>query len=401
MPGAGPEPGGEFVHGQSGNIRRNLRRIDSIFLAIAAIISVDTIGQMATSGAQAVTWTVVLLVTFLFPYGLVMAELGSTFRAEGGPYVWLRLSFGKLPAALGTMLYWITNPMWLGSSITFLAAAIWQQYLVPATPGGVADYLFKLVFIWLAILGAVVSLRYGKWFITAGALLKIALVALFAVTVVVYAARNGVHGSLTDGLAPTIGGFLTVVPLLLFALVGFEAPNGAAEEMHNPRRDVPVMVGVSGLVSALCYLVPIVGIVLVVPADQISGLGGFFDAVTQVFSVYRAASGTMVSLAAAVFVIVLLNQGCSWMIASDRVQAMAAADGAFPRWFGAFHPKLNTPLRGNILSGVVASPGPGPRDAGEPHLRTRQRPGLVGRLRRPRRAGCSAAVRRPPASTRS
>ncbi|WP_255442920.1 MULTISPECIES: amino acid permease [unclassified Amycolatopsis] len=185
-----------FVNSESGNLRRNLRRIDSIFLAIAAIISVDTIGQIATSGAEAVTWTAVLLVLFLFPYGLVMAELGSAFPAEGGPFVWLRLAFGKLPAALGTLLYWITNPVWLGGSITFLAAATWQQYLVPASPGGFADYAFKLVFIWLAILGAVVSLRYGKWFIAAGALLKVGLVVLFAVTAAIYAARNGVHGSL-------------------------------------------------------------------------------------------------------------------------------------------------------------------------------------------------------------
>ncbi len=141
----------------------------------------------------------------------------------------------------------------------------------------------------------------------------------------------------------------------MFALVGFEAPNGAAEEMHNPRRDVPITVGVSGLVSALCYLVPVFGIVLVMPPDKINGLGGFLDAVRQVFSVYGGAADGMLTLAAVVFIFVLLNQGCSWMIASDRIQAMAAVDGAFPRWFGAFHPKLNTPLRVNLLSGVVAT----------------------------------------------
>jgi hypothetical protein len=41
------------------------------------------------------------------------------------PFVWLRLAFGKLTAGLDTILYWITNPVWLGGSITFLAAATW------------------------------------------------------------------------------------------------------------------------------------------------------------------------------------------------------------------------------------------------------------------------------------
>ncbi|GAA4827770.1 APC family permease [Saccharopolyspora rosea] len=339
--------------GEIGNVRRNLRRVDTIFFAIAAIISLDTVGQIATSGAEAFTWTAVLVVTFLFPYGLVMAELGSAFPQEGGPYVWLRLAFGRLAAGVGTMLYWITNPVWLGGSIAFLAATTWETYLVPTASGSIGDYAFKLVFIWAAILGAIVSLRHGKWFVTLGAIVKVALVLLFAVTVVIYAVHNGIHGS--TSFLPTVAGFLGVVPVLMFALVGFEAPNGAAEEMHNPRRDVPIMVATSGVISALCYLVPVLGIVAVVPVDRISGLGGFMDAVREVFSVYGNASGAMLSAAAAAFVVVLFNQGCSWMMASDRVQAVAAADGAFPRWFGAFHPKLSTPVRVNLLSGVVAT----------------------------------------------
>lgn len=75
----------------------------------------------------------------------------------------------------------------------------------------------------------------------------------------------------------------------------------------------------------------------------------------EVFSVYGSASHVMLSVAAAAFVFVLLAQGCTWMMASDRVQAVAAADGAFPRWFGEFHAGLGTPVRVNVLSGVVAT----------------------------------------------
>ena len=41
---------------------------------------------------------------------------------------------------------------------------------------------------------------------------------------------------------------------------------------------------------------------------------------------------------------------------SDRMQAMAAADGAFfGGFFGRFHPRLGTPVRVNFLSGLVAT----------------------------------------------
>jgi len=347
------------AHGHSDvarRLQRNLGRQDIIFLAIAAVISIDTIGQIASSGgAQAFTWTAVIVLTFLVPYGLIMAELGSAFPQEGGPYVWVRLAFGRFWASLSTMFYWITNPVWLGGSLAFLAATTWGTYLVHTGEGTPGDYLFKLGFIWLAILSAVVSLRYGKWLLNVGAVLKVALVVVFVATVAVYAARHGIHGYAAGNFSPTTAGFLAVTPIILFAVVGFEAQNGAAEEMRNPRRDVPVSVAVTGVISALCYLVPIFGITAVLPASQISGATGFLDAIGTVFGVYGPAAHVLLRITAALFIFVLLNQGSAWMIASDRVQAIAGADGTFPRFFGVFHPTLGTPVRVNLLSGVVAT----------------------------------------------
>jgi amino acid transporter len=79
------------------------------------------------------------------------------------------------------------------------------------------------------------------------------------------------------------------------------------------------------------------------------------DAINTVFSVYGGASTGLLKLVASLFIFVLFTQGAAWMIASDRVQAIAGADGTFPRYFGVFSQKLGTPLRVNILSGVVAT----------------------------------------------
>lgn len=333
-----------------------LARLDIILLSIAAVIGIDLIAQIASAGGgEAFTWSLVLAVTFLFPYALVMAELGSTFRQEGGPYVWVRLAFGRTAAGISTMLYWITNPVWLGGSLAFISVSTWDHFIHPVTNGSAGDYVFKLGFIWLAIATAVVGLRHGRWIVNAGAVLKVALVLVFTVTVVVYAAENGMNGYGAGDFTPTTAGFLSVTPLLLFALVGFEAPNGAAEEMRDPKRDVPKAVGVSGSVAVACYVVPIFMILAVVPVTKITGAGGFLDAVQTVFSVYGGASDPLMKVVALVFIFVVLTQGSAWMIASDRVQAMAGVGGSFPRWFGSFHPRLKTPVRVNVLSGVVAT----------------------------------------------
>jgi len=338
------------------HFRKTLGRLDIILLSVAAIISIDTIAQIAAGGgAQAFTWTLVIGVTFLFPYALVVAELGSTFHDEGGPFVWVRLAYGKLAAAIATMFYWITNPLWMGGSLVFIAAATWDAYISPLKPGTVADYAFKFAFIWLAIVTAIIGLQYGKHIVAAGGIAKVALLVVFVVTVAIYAARYGVHGYAAGEFSPTVGGFLAVTPVILFAVVGFEAPNGAAAEMRNPQKDVPKAVVSSGIISILCYLVPIFAILAVLPASKVAGASGLLDAFKEVFKVYGPAAEPLMWAAAVVFVFVVLTQASAWMIASDRVQAAAAADGAFFRYFGSFSPRLSTPVRMNVLSGIVAT----------------------------------------------
>jgi hypothetical protein len=50
-----------------------------LLFLVCAIVGLDTLGQVSGYGAQTFTWVIVLAVVFLFPYALVMAELGSAF----------------------------------------------------------------------------------------------------------------------------------------------------------------------------------------------------------------------------------------------------------------------------------------------------------------------------------
>ncbi|OIJ64038.1 amino acid permease [Streptomyces mangrovisoli] len=337
-------------------LQRSLKRFDITAMGVAAVISFDTVGQIATGGGEAATWTAVIAVFFLVPYALLFAETGAAFPQEGGPYVWVKLALGRPAAALTTLLYWVTNPIWLGGSLVFIAAETWDGFVFHLGSGTVADYTFKLLFVWVAILTAVVSLRRGKWITTAGAAVKVLALALFTGTAVAYGLRHGFQGLDGAHFAPTTAGFLGLVPVLLFAYVGFEAPNAAGEEMDDPQRDVPAALGRSAAIAAACYLLPVVAILAVVPAGKVTGIGGFMEGARLVFGVYGPAAGPLLKATAVMFVFALLTQGSAWMIVSDRMQAMAAADGGFfSRALGAFHPRLGTPVRTNLLSGAVAT----------------------------------------------
>ena len=341
---------------QEKRLIKSLGRLDIILFIIAAYISLDTIGTIATGGSQSLLWAIVIVITFMIPNALMMAETGSAFAEEGGPYQWVKFAYGRLPAGIASVLYWITNPIWLGGSLCFIAFDAFSANVIHIKSGSIGEWIFKLGFIWIAIGLAVISLKKGKHVINVGAYAKIALLAIMVITTGIYGIKNGFQPFDFAGLTPTVTGFMGVAPILLFSYVGFEAPNAASGEMYDPHKDTAPSIRVGAIVSALAYILPVLSILLVVPAKDVGGIAGFMDAVKTVFSVYGGASSFLLGLAALFFVVGLLGLGSSWMMSTDRVQAIAAADGSFMNgWFGEFSERFGTPMRVNILSGVMAS----------------------------------------------
>jgi amino acid transporter len=335
---------------------KSLRRFDMVFFTICAFVGLDTLGSVASNGPEGFVWLVVLAALFVAPYMLLMAEVGSAFTQEGGPYEWTKLAFGRLHGGIAAMLYWITNPLWVGGSLAFIATEAWDANVFGIGSGSVGDYIFKLTFIWISIGVAIASLRYGKWIPNAGAILRGVVLGFFSLTVIIYGIKHGVAGFSAGDLTPTRAIFFGLVPLLLFNYVGFELQNGAAEEMENPQRDVPLSVLRSGITGVVMYAVPIFCIILVLPLSKVSSIGGFIDAVTLTFhGVYGGAAHALLVVMTLCFVAAVVTSGAVWMIGSDRIQAVASYDGSFLPFFGIFNRRFGTPVRVNVMSGVAAS----------------------------------------------
>lgn len=347
---------------QRANLRKTFRRFDILFFLVCTLVGLDTIGSVAAHGPQGLTWMIILALVFFLPYGLLVTELSTAIPVEGGPYVWSKLAFGKLVAAVNQVLFWLSNPIWVGGSLTILAITTFQTFFFPLD--GPWKYVAGLIFIWSTVLGVLAVLRIGKWIPTVGGFARIIMLSFFAITTVIYGIQHGFQPLTASGFAPTYVGFIALVPVLIFNYVGFELPSNAAEEMTNPRRDIPFAVLRSGIGAVLLYGAPILGILLVLPDKQISGLGGFLDAVKAVFTVYGgsvAADGTVVlsgagqllaGISAVGFIIGLATSGVTWSMGGDRAQAVACTDGAGPAWLGAISPRFGTPVRINIVSGI-------------------------------------------------
>jgi amino acid transporter len=341
---------------EKGKLIKSMRRFDLVFFTVCALVGLDTLGTVAKNGPEGFLWLVVLAVLFVAPYMLIMSEVGSAFTQEGGPYEWTKMAFGRFHGGIAAILYWVTNPLWVGGSLAFIATDSWSSNVFKIGSGTFGDYTFKIIFIWISIGVAIISLRYGKWIPNAGAILRAVVLGFFSLTMIVYGIKHGVAGFPAHDISPTRAVFFGLVPILLFNYVGFELQNGAAEEMQDPQKDVPLAVLRSGITGVLMYVIPILCIILVLPESKVTGIGGFIDAVTLTFKgVYGGAAHFLLVLMTLAFVGALVTSGAVWMIGSDRIQAVAAYDGAFFPFFGVFNRKLSTPVRVNVLSGIVAT----------------------------------------------
>src|SRR5229473_7048191 len=221
-------------------LKKSLFRFDMIFFTVCAIVALDTIGTSSAGGAQSLFWLVVSAITFLIPYGLLTAELGAAYPTEGATYDWVRLAYGHFAGAVVGVLYWLSNPIWLGGTLTATTIAALDALWGSSFSGNQgAETVIGFLFIWGAVIMNILSLRYMKWVPNLGGILRIVLLGFFALLVIASGVSHGFHGTLA-GFFPTDTTILIgVIGVIVFQWIGFELQTNASEEMDNPQKDIP------------------------------------------------------------------------------------------------------------------------------------------------------------------
>ncbi len=187
---------------EKSKLRKTLRLVDMFFFSVCAMLTLETLGSVASYGAQALTLIVVCGITFYLPYALLTAELGAALPVEGGIVEWVRRGTGAYPAALTAFFYWISNPVWLGGIVTSICIGVMQEFVTPLASRG-SQLVFGLAFIWLCVAATVVGLRQGKWLPVTAAWAKVVLLVAFVGSALAYIGKHGGQGLHVAALAPT------------------------------------------------------------------------------------------------------------------------------------------------------------------------------------------------------
>ena len=93
--------------------KKKFKLVDAVLATVCITLVAESVAPTAAIGNSQYFWWILLIIAFCLPYGLITAELGSTFDSEGGMYDWVKKAFGKKWAARVAWNYWINFPLWI------------------------------------------------------------------------------------------------------------------------------------------------------------------------------------------------------------------------------------------------------------------------------------------------
>jgi len=294
-----------------------------------------------------------MMIAFLLPYGMISSELGTTYTGDGGLYDWINKAFPRSKwGARASWYYWINFPLWMAS-----LAVVCPELLGVLTGlqfGWLAKLLIELAFIWIVTWIAFYPVCDSILILNISAAIKMILALTVGVLGIVYVVKNGfVNDMAFRTFLPGLDlHSLSYISVIIFNFLGFEVVCTYADNMRDPKRQIPQAVVTGGIVIALIYLFSAFGIGAAVDVREISVDSGLIDAVSLILG---ADGGVLVAVVALLFLVTLFGNMISWSMGVNSTAALAADHNDMPRFFAKRWAKNNMPVGSAVASGVVAS----------------------------------------------
>ena len=329
---------------------KKFRLIDAILSVITVVFVAEAAAPAAAIGNSQFFWWIFLIIAFLLPYGLVVSELGTTYDDEGGLYDWVRRAFGDKWGSRVSWYYWINFPLWM-ASLAFLfpeTIALMTGFELDLIP----TLAIELAFVWIVVFMSFSKVSDSGWILNLSAVLKVLIAVSVGGLGIYYAVTNGFASDMSPAtfLPSMDASSLTYLSIILFNFMGFEAIAVFANDMENPKKQIPTAIIAGGIAIAAVYLFSSCGIGAAIPSNEVSLDSGIMDAVA-----IMAGNGSLLFIAiGVVFLITLFGNMISWSFGVNYVAAHAADKKNMPGVFARLN-KKGVPTGAALVNGVIAS----------------------------------------------
>ncbi|MBS1402929.1 MAG: APC family permease [Oscillospiraceae bacterium] len=333
--------------------RKKFRLADVILSVICVVFVAEAAAPVASIGNSQYFWWLFMIVAFLLPYGLISSELGTTYAGDGGLYDWINKAYPETNwGARASWYYWINFPLWMAS-----LAVVCPELLTVITGvefGVIPKLLIELAFIWIVTWIAFYPVCDSIVILNISAAIKVLLALTVGVLGIYYVVKNGfVNDMAGRTFLPSFDlNSLSYISVIIFNFLGFEVVCTYADNMRDPKRQIPQAIVTGGIVIAAIYLFSAFGIGAAIPTDEISVDSGLIDAVALMTG---KTSGFFVGAVALLFLVTLFGNMISWSMGVNSTAAYAAENNDMPGVFAKRWRKNDMPIGAALTSGVVAT----------------------------------------------
>jgi basic amino acid/polyamine antiporter, APA family len=346
---------------EGGELARTISLFQLSLFGIGATIGTGifiVLTEAVPIGGPAVVISFIFAGTVAGLTAICYAELASAVPVSGSSYSYAYATLGEGVAMV------VAACLLLEYGVSAAAVAVgWSQYLnelfdnlfgftIPESiaqapeQGGVFNLpavILIVLCMFLLIRGASESAKVNAIMV----LIKIGVLLLFIAV--------GVTGWDSDNLSDFApfgtGGITSAAGIIFFSYIGLDAVSTAGEEVHNPRRNLPLAILIALItVTTIYILVALVAVAAQPLADfegQEAGLSAILEGVTgSSWPATVLAAGAVISIFSVTLVVIY---------GQTRILFAMSRDGMIPPFFHRLNPRTLTPVPATIVVAVVIS----------------------------------------------
>lgn len=288
---------------------------------------------------------------------LTYAEIGILFPRAGGEYVYLKEAFGEMPAYLyGWQRFWVSAPGTIAAyavgTATFAAPLMNLDWM-----GGQKGFAIILILVFSAL--NCLNVQLNGRLQSLMTFLKVAML-FFIIGGVLLLSKNGSHANITDA-GSAFPGFSAFGAALLAALWAYDGWNNmpmVAGEIKNPKRNIPLGLGIGVLVILALYTLIHYCYFYALPFGEILNANSKVNpdalpAAAKVAVTFMGPSGVLF-LGIAMMFSAIGAMSCS-ILTNARVPYAMAKDGLFANSMAKLHPKTESPYVAILVQAVFSA----------------------------------------------